>query len=242
MTIPATVVRQVDLDGPQREELLDLHRRYYANVKRESFHHDLCEKDWVILLRDQDSHVVGFSTVQEIHLDVEGSDRRFLFSGDTIVQPDYWFSSSLAGAFGQLMLRRLSHDPGTPLYWFLISKGYRTYRYLPVYFREFGPSCLGTPSPHLQRLLEHVARVQFGEHFDPKTGIIKFNRQHDCLRPELCDVSDRRAQNRHIRFFLDRNPGYARGDELACIAEISEDNLRPTAFRAIKAASVEWCV
>ena len=49
-------------------------------------------------------------------------------------------SPSLAGSFGHFMLRMLKEHRGTPVYWFLISKGYRTYRFLPVFFNRFYPT------------------------------------------------------------------------------------------------------
>jgi hypothetical protein len=36
-----------------------------------------------------------------------------------------------------------------------------------------------------------------------------------------------------VRFFLEKNPGYARGDELVCVAEISPGNMRGLARRML---------
>ena len=37
------------------------------------------------------------------------------------------------------MLALLDARPRAEFYWFLISKGYKTYRFLPLFFREFYP-------------------------------------------------------------------------------------------------------
>ena len=35
----------------------------------------------------------------------------------------------------------------------------------------------------------------------------------------------------HIAFFLERNPGFVRGDELVCLTRIDEQNLTPAGRR-----------
>jgi hypothetical protein len=64
--------------------------------------------------------------------------------------------------------------------------------------------------------------------------------QKDRLRPELCDVPPSRQRDPHIRFFLDRNPTFHAGDELACIADISRENLNAYAWRVIERTAVHW--
>jgi hypothetical protein len=49
----------------------------------------------------------------------------------------------------------------------------------------------------------------------------------------LGDVPTGRELNAHIAFFLTRNPGHAAGDELACLTEITEDNLTAAGRRML---------
>ena len=41
--------------------------------------------------------------------------------------------------WGGLALSLIDERPGAELYWFLIAKGYKTYRFLPVFFRSSIP-------------------------------------------------------------------------------------------------------
>ena len=40
----------------------------------------------------------------------------------------------------------------------------------------------------------------------------------------------------HIAFFLDRNPGFVRGDELVCLTRIDDRNLTPAGRRMARPA------
>jgi len=128
----STIARLTKVTDTQRESMFRLHRRFFDNVSRETFDRDMGEKDWVILLRNGAEEIAGFSTLQIIRLRVAGRDRLFLFSGDTVVDHAHWQDSKLAGSFGRFMLRLVEEAQDVPAYWFLISKGDRTYRFLPV--------------------------------------------------------------------------------------------------------------
>lgn len=216
-----------------------LHGRYFSNAPHDAFLRDMNEKDWVIILRD-DREIVGFSTLQLIRLHVNGAERLFLFSGDTIVDRAHWRDSTLAGCFGHFILRLLAEHPAMAHYWFLISKGYRTYRFLPVFFNRYYPVHDGSSPLEAPELLRAVARHKFGDAFDGEHGLIRLGGRRDRLKPELCDIPAGRRRDPHVRFFLEQNPGYRLGDELACLAEISRANLNRYAWRAIEHARVNW--
>ena len=164
----------------------------------------------------------------------------FLFSGDTVVDRAHWRNPALAGAFGHMMLRAIHDAALSRVYWFLITKGYRTYRFLPVYFHEFHPACDRDPPPEYPALLRAVARRKFGDDFDDPSGIVRHAGGGDCLRPAFCGVPKGRERDAHVEFFLRRNPEYRRGDELACLAEVSEANLNRLAWRVIRGTEVTW--
>jgi hypothetical protein len=208
-------------------------------VIQRRFMSDLAEKDWVIVLRDG-KKLAGFSTIQVIRLRVCGRARIFLFSGDTIVDRDYWRNPALAGSFGHFMLRMLSEHRGTPVYWFLISKGYRTYRFLPVFFNRFYPTCLRRTPENYQRLLDSVARHKFGHAYDADSGLIRVAGKKDWLRSSFGQVPSSRQHDPHVAFFLERNPEHARGDELACVTPVSKANLNRFARRVIQHTFVLW--
>lgn len=220
-----------------KAQLYALFQRFYANTDYTTFLSDFAEKQWLIRMTDG-SRLAGFSTQQLMEHPINGKPHRFLFSGDTIVHPDYWSSSHLAGAFGHLFTT-IATEADSPLYWLLISKGFRTYRFLPVFFETFHPACTGE-GRQLKPLLDAIGRFKFGNHYAPETERVEFPCAKDCLCDHLAEIPHNRRNDPHVAFFLSRNPGYRKGIELACIAPLSIGNLTRCGMRVIESTQVEW--
>jgi hypothetical protein len=235
------IVAREKLSAALVPAMLALHQRYYANVLEAQFRADLAEKDWVILLRDA-GEVVGFSTQKLIELEGPDGPLRYLFSGDTVVAHSHRRQPGLAGAFGHLMLHLIDRYGEGNLYWFLISKGFRTYRFLPVFFCSCYPGPVAEPQvrPELAPLLQRVARHRFEEHYDPATGVVRFEGVKDHLKDEVIDLRAGRREDPWVEFFLAANPGWRDGDELACLAPISRENLNAGAMRVIERTKPVW--
>ena len=67
--------------------------------------------------------------------------------------------------------------------------------------------------------------------YDPATGIVRFREGATPLRAGVAEVGEERRRNPHIRFFLERNPGHVRGDELVCLTRLGVDNFTPAGRR-----------
>jgi len=229
--LKATLHDATSLGATVREEMWALYSRFYSGTSHARFLADLAGKDTALILRDESHRLQGFSTLALSTTWFEGEPVRVLFSGDTIVERAHWGSQVLA--FNWLRhagaMQRL--QPDVPLYWFLIVKGQRTYRYLPTFARTFLPDWRAVAEPRLHRLLASLAAERFGDAYDPVAGLIRFREPHGHLAPEWAQVSEREASRADVQFFLSRNPGYAHGDELACLCELSAANLRPLARR-----------
>lgn len=234
ITLSSHVVPAAGLDATTREAMYRLLDRHYANVTPEGFAADLAEKDWVILLRAGAS-LAGFSTQMRLETRFEGEPIDAVFSGDTIIDPAHWGSTELQAAFTGLLHSLRRERPERRLFWFLISKGFRTYRILPLYFREFWPRhAQVTPDWH-RRFLDHLARAKFPQAWDPDAGVLRFNGRSQYLRPALAGIPEEKAAlNPHIGFFARANPGHDRGDELACLAEFTEANLTPLVRKRLR--------
>lgn len=223
-----------ELTEAHRDRMYALMAAHFDNVDRETFEQDLFEKRWVVLLRDRVlGEIQGFSTLMLLDAVVAGEPIKAVFSGDTIVHRDYWGETELASVWGTFIFSLIQSYRGSKFYWFLISKGYRTYKFLPVYFKDFYPR-YDAPTPAFEaELMETLADLKFPGHYDPERGILRFDGAKDRLHHDLAEVSELRLNHPHTRFFHDRNPGYVHGDELVCLAELTEENLQPVALRIL---------
>lgn len=203
----------------------------YANVDRARFDADLAAKDFALLLHAETGALAGFTTACTFDFDHAGARCRVVFSGDTVVDPQHWGQQALARGWLAEMGRIARAAGSLPLYWFLIVKGHRTYRYLPAFARRFVPQPGGKDDPALLALRNAVALARFGPAFDPASGVIRFATPQGNLREALAQPDPRALRLPEVRHFLAANPGYAQGDELACLCSLAPENMQPLARR-----------
>ncbi len=231
LTGPYALPRSEISEG-QRDEMFALLARYFDGVSRPQFDTDLEEKNWVIQIR-QNNRLVGFSTLHAYESVFDGDPVSVVYSGDTIVAPEAWGTPALARAWIATVNQLRLEFPRGPLYWLLLTSGFRTYRFLPVFWREFFPR-FGVDIPSRQkRLLDQLAGSRFGGQYDSATGIVRFARPQR-LNGALGKVPPTRVTNPHVAFFLSRNPGHGEGDELACLTELCPGNLTPAGQRMVE--------
>ncbi len=232
------LVRSVcSLGEAERGEMFALFERYYDGTSYERFASDLANKDRVLVLRDESGALQGFSTLAVYERDFAGEGVRVLFSGDTVVDERHWGQQALAFAWLRLAGEIKAERPEAPLYWFLISKGHRTYRYLSAFSREFHPAPGRATLQRTRELMAFLARDRFGEAYDAAGGVLRFPGSTCRLRAAYAGVPEAHRRLPEVEFFLAYNPGYARGDELVCLCELTADNLQPMARRAFLAGA-----
>lgn len=225
------VTQPAKLSASSRENMFRIMDCYYQNMKRGKFESDLDEKTYVILLKNSEETIVGFTTLLLWDINVDGVVIKGLYSGDTIVHKTYWGQTQLQAALGKLMLQICREHPDTPVYWLLSSKGYKTYCLLPLYFLHFYPAyCQETPCFE-KKVIDAYGTLKFGNDYNPATGVAVNRGERDYLRAGVAEVTENKVANRHIEFFLRQNPGFSNGDELICIARVAKDNVRPVVRR-----------
>jgi hypothetical protein len=234
MKVTGQLVSAAAIVSSQRDEMFALMGSYYENVDRATFDADFDEKDWVILILDEDTNQLkGFSTQMLLHLNVAGRSIRALFSGDTIIDRNARGERGLFQVSGWLARELMEAYPDDELYWFLISKGYKTYRFLPLFYHDFYPHHDVLTPPAYTAVINALGDYKFPDAYDRNGGIVRAGPASCRLRPGVADITSDRLDDPHIRYFAERNPGHFVGDELCCIAPLTLANFTPAAYRAM---------
>lgn len=231
--LTAAVRPRAEIGSDEADRMYQLFARYYDAVSPQAFCADLDAKDCVIELRDG-AELCGFSTIALIDFQCGGVEQRAIFSGDTVIDRPYWGERTLPVAFCEFAGRVYAAAPEVPLYWLLITKGYRTYRYLSLLAQRFYPHPDEPTPPEEQACMDALARLRFGDAYQPQRGILHFEESRGHLRPQWADVRESVSRRADVRFFLERNPGYRAGDELVCLTRLAADNLKSFARRAFE--------
>lgn len=233
MSLKYSVVPVREIGDALKKTMFSLFRQYYADVDFHRFSVDLSEKTSVIMLWDRSKsttsmtstgsaistapYLFGFSTVLVREVPEGG---RIVYSGDTVVDSDYWGSRTLQSAFSRVLFQTRLRHPFSPLYWMLISKGFKTYMLMRRNFKVSFPNTHGVATPELLKIKNDFYKGKFGDHYDAETSIIDFGSSIGRVKDQVAMPSEKDRMNPEVKFFLAKNPRYHQGVELACIANI----------------------
>ena len=223
----ATLLTIADLDAADRRAMRGLLGQHFHNVTAAVFERDLDDKTHALVLR-RNGMLVGFSTLAVYASPIVARGRPVVCSGDTIMDPSAWSSPDLPRQW----IRSVRSLPGGDrAWWLLLCGGFRTYRLLSTFWRRFVPHHAGDDLG-LLALRNGLALERFGHLFDPETGVVLLAHPTP-LRPHLAGVPPERLRDPHVAHFAQVNPGHAAGDELACLCELTDDNLTPAGRRMV---------
>lgn len=155
-------VEVATLAAAEGAAMYELYARHYDAANPARFQADLDDKLYAVLLHDEAGALLGFSTLAEYERDFAGRRIGVLFSGDTVIDAEHWGQQALAFAWLRLAGARKALAPQRPLYWFLISKGHRTYRFLTAFAHVFWPAHDRPTPPGMQALMDLLAQERFG--------------------------------------------------------------------------------
>ena len=222
-----------DLDCNLRDQMYKLLAANFHNVDWLRFCNDLESKDFVFLMRDLSGNLAGFSTQKLLHTD---AGDLVVFSGDTIIDPAAWGSLEFPKTWGLWMLSIQKSNPKLPLYWLLISKGQRTYRYLSTFFIDFAPKWDRTYSAEEIKIIKEIGAGLFGGDLvrDEKGYLfVKAGPESQYLKEHLLDYKINSTKKTAVDFFESVNPNYYKGSELVCFLQFSPHNMRPFCRRML---------
>jgi hypothetical protein len=210
------------LQNPQIARMFEIMTGYYDNMKEENFRRDLQEKEDVILLLSPDGGIQGFSTILHKEMNIDGEKMIALYSGDTVLDKKYWGNGALGLAFGRYLLRTKMKNPFRRVYWFLISKGYKTYLLMTNNFYIHYPRYNKSTPALEQKIMDTFYGERFANQYSAAEGLIHFESvKSSPLKYSVADITADLMQNPKIAYFARKNPGWNQGVELACVAKVT---------------------
>lgn len=214
------------LKSSEARTMYSIYKKYYANTVFEIFEKDLYGKTGVFIIREpKKNKIVGFSTIIERDFQVHGKLVHGFFSGDTIIEEAYWGSRALQRAMFRYVISFKIKHFSQPIYWILISKGFKTYLLLANNYLTYYPN-VAQDNEHLLEYVEAYCDQFFNEYYNTKTQLIDFGQNYQCLKADVAPITNQmREKNAKIAFFEKINPTWEKGTELPCIGVLTWSDL-----------------
>jgi len=216
-------IRSIEsLTALEVERMYQLMQLYYENVEPEQFKADLLEKDDVILLHDKEFKTIqGFSTILKVPMTVNNKQLIGVYSGDTVLNKAYWGTAALGITFLRYLWQVKVANLSKPIYWFLISKGYKTYLIMANNFPTHYPRYEQETPGRLKAIMNSFYSKKFGGNYIPHEDLIHFDKPSAHLRENIAALTEEQLRLPRVKFFQEKNPQWNKGDELTCIAEMT---------------------
>jgi hypothetical protein len=222
-SLRARIVAIAKLTDAVRESMWKLFERYYHDVARTRFLEDLSRKRDVVLLSDPtDGSVQGFCTLQLYTGEAAGRPYVAVFTGDTVIDPRYHGQTkALHRAFFRYLVSAKLRAPRVCVFWYLVSKGYKTYltltRNVPVHWPRHDRE-----TPDFERaVLDDLGRRFFASSWRADRGLLCHPEAQGRLKEDVAPIGDAELGVADIRYFVERNPNFAKGDELCCLGRVN---------------------
>ncbi len=211
-----------DISEPLINKMWQLYDSTYDYVNKEQFISDFKNKNFVFVARDKKTNAFkGFSTVYLYEIKFLNKKYGVIFSGDTIIHPDYWGNRALHLEFFKFAFKWKLKNLHKRLFWNLIASGNKTYLTMARNCNKYYPSFKQETPKWENVFIKKIGRQQFGQKFNLKNGIIEMNKPEAVFKTKLAPFSDEVKKIPEIDFFVRVNKGYHKGDELSCIAEMN---------------------
>ena len=208
----------------ERNAMYRLMAEFYDNTSENVFRQDFFDKDYCLALYHERDGLVGFTTQKVMTVEVGGKEVHGIFSGDTIIHKEHWGDMELFKTWAAFWFDfAKQYDE---FYWFLICKGYKTYRMLPLFFTEFYPNYRAKTPVYEQSIIDAYASKLYGGEYNQESGVVEYRTVKDKLKQGVADVGNREMKNRDIAFFCQANPGHIHGNDLACLAKLDKTLLK----------------
>ena len=220
-----------DLKESEIEAIVELYLKYYDGSSRERIITDLKTKTEILLLH-HDGVLIGFSSFELYQFFYKGEMRQIIYSGDTVVHHQHWGQQALSSAWIRYIGELKSKVGEMPIYWFLIVKGHRTYKFLPAFTKSFFPHW-SIDRSDLKPLLDALAKEKFAEDYNENKGLLEFKTSRGHLKENIALIKQNEKEKPSVSFFLQCNPNYHLGHELVCLCEFDDENLKPFTKRIL---------
>ncbi|XID75610.1 hypothetical protein ACF3NA_03475 [Alkanindiges sp. WGS2144] len=214
--------------------MYSIYEKYYENTSFNIFQQDFYRKTGAFIIYDPEtSRIVGFSTLLSCNIKTSKKTYHALFSGDTVIEKEFWGSRALQRAMYLYLLAEKFRHPTEPVYWMLISKGFKTYLLLANNFFTYYPHFEGEHQ-YLSEIVDSYCRQYFADYYNPAHKILDFGSDYQPLKQSVAPITEHmRVTNPKIKFFEQCNPNWVQGTELPCIGEITWQDIAKYAQRFI---------
>lgn len=226
MKLKSSVLKISELSTENKQDLFQLMLEVYDGINWNKFLSDMNQKNYILILYNKHNAIAGFTTIQVFDFE----NKLIIYSGDTVIEEDSRGDIELMRAWWRFSYTIQEKNPAKQVFWLLISKGWRTYKFFPLFLKEIYPTYKCNTPEEIQKFIDRLSYYKFGDSY--KNGLV-IPEYPDKLKSGKNDIPEKRREDKDVKFFLEKNPDFYKGNELVCLAELSVSNLTKAGLKLL---------
>ena len=131
MTLKSNVLEISKITDSDKQKMFNLMTQVYNGEDWNKFLSDMSQKNYALILYDENSNIAGFTTIQVF----EFEEKIIIYSGDTVIEENSRGDIELMRAWWRFSYKIQEKHPTQKVFWLLISKGWRTYKFFPMFLK-----------------------------------------------------------------------------------------------------------
>ena len=112
-------------------------------------------------------------------------------------------------------------------------KGYKTYKFLPTFFKEFYPNYKAETPEKFKNIMDLFGEIKYPNEYNKENGVIEYKGIKDSLKKGVADITEKELKDKNVQFFLESNPNYEKGNDLVCITSLKIENLKEKTLKIL---------
>lgn len=205
-----------------------------VEMRRSDYERSLAAKDYAVAMYDAEGRPAGTLCVKwhVVRSPRTGADAWLIGVHHAAILPA-WRGRNIIQASGlEFLLRHRRRHPWAPTWWVFTTYSYRSYLGMARNFPRAWPTARAPTMPSSEAAMvdELMSRI-YPHEWNRAQGVLRWTdrRLTDTeAEPDPAKLAD----DPDLGFFLAANPGYANGDCLVCLADLSWTNLALAAWRS----------
>ena|GEM_PF-2729995 len=203
-----------------------------VEISRANYQRSLASKDYAVAMYDRDRRPVATLCVKwhVVSHPRTGTDAWLIGVHHAAILPA-WRGRNIVQASGlEFLLRHRRRHPWAPTWWVFTTYSHRSYLGMARNFPRSWPTARAPAMPPDQAAMVDSLMSRIHPHeWDRERGVLRWPDRR-LVAAEAEPDPARVARDPDLAFFVAANPGYASGDCLVCLADLSWTNLARAAW------------
>lgn len=183
----------------------------------------IAERERVVIYWDDRDELLGLVTLDMRHERFMGRDVVAIYTGNTWIAPHMRGKNLIQRLGFESFVRSSVRWPRAEKFWFFGSNSYKSYLALARNFRDYWPRPDRAIPAWESAYMLHLTRAIYHADVDPARMVYEAESARSFNEDET-RVPEALTGDRDVRFFVDRNPHYAKGAKLMCLGPLTLAN------------------